>query len=137
MFDVWYTDEHEQKQFVHQTSWGISTRSIGSMIMIHSDNKGLVLPPRVAQTQVVIIPIFFKGVANKEITDKVHELASKLRESGIRVAVDDNPHHNPGFKYNHWELKGVPLRIELGSKDLANQEVRVAVRHSGEKFQLP
>jgi prolyl-tRNA synthetase len=136
MFDVWYTDEKEQKTFVHQTSWGLSTRSIGSMIMIHSDNNGLVLPPRVAQNQVVIIPIFFKDGDNKALKDKVHEIAANLRDHGIRVAVDDNDSKNPGFKFNHWEVRGTPIRLELGHKDLEKSEVKAVVRHSGEKFQM-
>lgn len=136
MFDVWFTDEHEKKQFVNQTSWGLSTRSIGSMIMIHSDNTGLVLPPRVAQTQVVMIPIHFKEGDNKAILDKTHELAARLRASGIRVTVDDNPHHNPGFKYNHWEVRGTPIRLELGGQDMKASQVKAVLRHNGEKLFL-
>lgn len=136
MFDVWYTDEKEQKTFVHQTSWGLSTRSIGSMIMIHSDNTGLVLPPKVAQTQVVVIPIYFKDGDNKALQDKVHEIATVLKSHGIRAVVDDNDSKNPGFKFNHWEVRGTPIRLELGHKDFEKSEVKVVVRHSGEKFQL-
>ena len=136
MFDVWFEDENKQKTYVWQTSWGLSTRSIGSMIMIHSDNTGVVLPPRVAQVQVVIIPILFKNDDGKKIVDKAHELAKELKASGIRVQVDDRENHNPGFKFNNWEVKGTPIRIEVGAKDLANNEVKVAIRHNGEKFQL-
>ena len=136
MFDVWFEDENKQKSFVWQTSWGLSTRSIGSMIMIHSDNTGVVLPPRVAQVQVVIIPILFKNDDGKKILDKAHELAKALKAGGIRVQVDDRENHNPGFKFNNWEVKGTPIRIEVGAKDLEKGEVKVAIRHSGEKFQL-
>jgi len=135
MFGVEFQDENEKKQFVHQTSWGLSTRSIGAMIMIHSDNNGLVLPPRVAQIQVIIVPIFYKDGDHKALSDKAHEIKSQLIKAGVRVAVDDNPNHNPGFKFNHWELRGIPIRIELGAKDFAKQEVRVVVRHSAEKYQ--
>jgi prolyl-tRNA synthetase len=105
------------------------------MIMIHSDNTGVVLPPRVAQVQVVIIPILFKNDDGKAIVEKAWELAKELKQAGIRVQVDDRDNHNPGFKFNNWEVKGTPVRLELGSKDFEKGEVKVAVRHSGEKFQ--
>jgi prolyl-tRNA synthetase len=104
------------------------------MIMIHSDNTGVVLPPRVAQVQVVIIPILFKNDDGKAIVEKAWELAKELKLAGIRVQVDDIDNHNPGFKFNNWEVKGTPLRLELGSKDFEKGEVKVAVRNSGEKF---
>lgn len=104
------------------------------MIMIHSDNSGLVLPPKVAQTQVVIIPIFFKDSENKILRDKVHEIAATLKNHGIRTVVDDDDGKNPGYKFNHWEVRGTPIRLELGQKDLEKSEVKVVVRHSGEKF---
>jgi len=134
MFDVWFEDENKQKSFVWQTSWGLSTRSIGSMIMIHSDNIGVVLPPRVAQTQIVIIPILYKNDDSKALLDKAYELSKLLKASGIRIAVDDRDNHNPGFKFNSWEVKGTPVRLELGAKDFQNGEVKVAIRHNGEKF---
>lgn len=112
----------------------MSTRSIGSMIMIHSDNTGVVLPPRVAQVQVVIIPILFKNDDSKAIVGRAWELAKELKAAGIRVQVDDRENHNPGFKFANWEVKGTPIRLEIGSKDLEKGEVKVAVRHSGEKF---
>ncbi len=104
------------------------------MIMIHSDNTGIVLPPRVAQTQVVIIPILHKSDDSKKMLDKCFELQKTLRAAGIRVAVDDRDNHNPGFKFNDWEVKGTPLRLELGNKDFEAGEVRVAVRHNTQKF---
>ncbi len=117
MFDVWFEDENKQKSFVWQTSWGLSTRSIGSMIMIHSDNTGVVLPPRVAQTQIVIIPILYKNDDSKALLDQAHNLKKELLQAGIRVTVDDRDNHNPGFKFNNWEVKGTPIRLELGAKD--------------------
>ena len=104
--------------------------------MIHSDNKGVVLPPKVAQTQVVIIPVIFKTDDPTAMKDKAHKLAADLRGAGIRVKVDDSDIHNPGFKYNSWEVKGTPMRLELGGKDFAKNEVRCCLRHNGEKMQL-
>lgn len=106
------------------------------MIMIHSDDEGLILPPRVAQTQIVIVPILNTGDDKKEMKDKAHEIARNLRKSGLRVAVDDSDVHNPGFKYAYWELRGTPVRLELGKKDFGKQEVRVCVRATGEKYQM-
>ena len=118
---------------VWQTSWGFSTRSIGTMIMVHSDNMGLVLPPFVAHTQFVIIPIIDKNVDEAEMNGKAHELAAQLKKAGLRVFVDDS-NKNPGYKYSHWELKGTPVRLELGKKDIAKEEVKVCIRLNGEKF---
>lgn len=120
MFDVWFEDEKGQKEFVWQTSWGFSTRSIGSMIMIHSDNKGLVLPPSVAQYQVVLIPIIFKNDDAQAILSKAKEMHALLKAKGVRVYLDDRDNYNPGWKFNNWEMKGVPLRIEVGKNDVAN-----------------
>jgi prolyl-tRNA synthetase len=117
MFDVWFEDKAGQKQFAWQTSWGFSTRSIGSMIMVHSDNKGLVLPPRVAQIQVVMVPITYKDDDISAIYNKCEELTKALKEAGVRATFDDRENYNPGWKFNHWELKGVPIRLELGKKD--------------------
>lgn len=104
------------------------------MIMIHSDNHGLVLPPRVAQHQFVIVPIIYKEDSEEEFNHKAQELAKVLRLAGMRVFVDDRETHNPGFKFHDSELKGIPVRIELGKQDMKKQEVRVVVRHDGRKF---
>ena len=136
MFDVWFEDKSGQKQFVWQTSWGFSTRSIGSMIMVHSDNKGLVIPPRVAQTQVVFVPIVYKDDDAATILDKMAELSKALKAAGVRSVCDDRENYNPGWKFNHWELKGTPIRLELGKKDYEKQEVRLVRRDNGEKFQM-
>ena len=116
-----------------QTSWGLSTRSIGALVLIHGDNKGLVLPPRIAKIQVIIIPIFYKDADNEKLVNKAHEIKKALRSANIAAEVDDDDTHNPGFKYNKWELKGVPIRLEIGKKDFANEEVRLVVRYSGNK----
>ena len=103
--------------------------------MIHSDDVGLVLPPKVAQTQIVIVPIRYKNDDPTLLNDKAEELAAKLRQAGMRVVVDSSETHNPGFKFAAWEVKGIPARLELGMKDYEKEEVRVAVRHSNKKFQ--
>lgn len=88
--------------------------------MIHGDNKGLVLPPRVALYQVVLIPILHKTEDNNAINDKIHELGKLLKAAQIRITIDDRDNYNPGWKFNNWELKGIPIRLELGKKDMAN-----------------
>lgn len=136
MFGVTFEDADKQKQHAWQTSWGLSTRSIGSMIMIHSDNTGMVLPPRVAQTQVIIVPIYYKNDDSNAMLDKAYEIKKQLMAKGVRVQVDVRDNHNPGFKYNYWEVRGVPVRLELGGKDMEKESMRCVVRHSGEKFDL-
>jgi len=106
------------------------------MIMVHSDDKGLVLPPKVAQTQVVIIPIVKKGDDIEAILACSKKVYKTLKDAGIRVELDDRDNYNPGFKYNHWELRGVPIRLELGKKDFDAQEVRCCKRHDGVKQQM-
>ena len=135
MFNIEFEDEKKEKKYVWQTSWGITTRSIGIMIMYHGDDKGLVLPPNAAQIQVVIIPIPFKG---KEgiVNEAANELYQRLKKTDVRVNLDARDNYNPGWKYNHWELKGVPIRLELGPKDLEKNEVRAVFRHNGHKMQL-
>jgi len=130
MFKILYLDENNQEKHVVQNSWGFTTRSIGVMIMNHSDNKGLVLPPKVAQWQVVIIPIHFKESEEeyKQLKLKAPELNKHLEENNIRSFVDDRETKKPGFKFNEWELKGIPIRIEIGPKDYQKQSVMMARR---------
>jgi len=135
MFDIQFLDKNNERKYCWQTSWGLSIRSIGVMVMVHGDNKGLVLPPKLAKVQVVIVPILFKGT-EEVVANKAKELEEVLLKAGIRVKVDDRENHTPGWKYNYWELKGVPLRIEIGPKDLGKGEVRAVIRHNGEKFQM-
>jgi prolyl-tRNA synthetase len=135
-FDVRYTGRDGSEQYPYATSWGATTRLVGGVVMAHGDDRGLRLPPRVAPQQVVIVPIFRED----ERADVLHAataVADELRASGVRVRVDDRPEHRPGFKFNGWELKGVPLRIELGGRDLASGAVTVARRDTGEKLQIP
>jgi len=105
------------------------------MIMVHSDDMGLVLPPRVAQTQVVVIPIVKKGDDIETIKNRAEEIFKDLKKAGIRVEFDDRDNYTPGHKFNHHELRGVPIRIELGKMDFDKQEVRVCKRHDGAKAQ--
>ena len=125
-FDITYTDENNQVQHVHTTSWGMSTRMIGAVILAHGDDQGLVLPPRLAPIQIVIIPIG-RDEGGEAARAKAEELATELRARGVRVQVDTRD-ASPGFKFNDWELKGVPLRAELGPRDLAAGHVLVAHR---------
>ena len=135
-FEISFLDEKQQKQYGWQNSWGISTRSIGLMIMVHSDNKGLVLPPKVAPLQVVVVPILFDGTREK-VLKEAQEVVEKLRKKGILVHLDDRDGYTPGWKYNEWEMKGVPLRIEVGPKDVEKKQARVARRDTGEKKPIP
>ncbi len=134
MFKVQFEDQKKEKQFVWQTSWGFTTRSIGAMIMVHADNKGLVLPPRIARYQIILIPIIFKDDDSNALLDKIHELKKGLLAKGIRCHVDDRDNYNPGWKFNHWEIKGVPLRCEFGKKDFEKGEVKVVHRMDNQKY---
>lgn len=128
------------KIFTHQTSWGLSTRVIGVMVMIHSDNKGLVIPPRVSQYQVVVIPVGVTAKTTKEVEENVYssckDLESKLKSNGIRVTADYRDNYSPGWKFSNWELKGVPVRLEVGPKDLENKSVLAVRRDTGEKISI-
>lgn len=131
-FDIQFHDENQNLQYVWQNSWGISTRSIGVMIMMHSDDKGLVLPPKAAELQVVIVPILFDDTKDK-VLKEAFKIKDKLQKQGISVHLDDRSDYSPGWKFNEWEMKGIPLRIELGPRDLQNKQVTVVRRDNGEK----
>ncbi|MCW4009818.1 MAG: proline--tRNA ligase [Candidatus Bathyarchaeota archaeon] len=133
VFDIKYIGEDEKEHKVWQTSWGITTRTIGALIMIHGDDKGLVLPPKIAPTQVVVVPIPYKGAEPAEIAAKAKEIADKLREAGLSVILDDRQEYTPGWKFNQWELKGIPVRIEIGPRDLKQQQVTIARRDIKQK----
>jgi len=136
MFKIEYEDKEGKKAIPWQNSWGLTTRTIGVMVMVHSDDKGLVLPPRVAPLQVVIIPISYEKDTKRQ-AEACAKITSELEAAGVRVRLDDRENYNPGWKYNFWELKGVPLRIELGPKDLQKQQVRIVRRDNGEKMDVP
>lgn len=129
-FGIEFLDQNQKKQYAYQNSWGLSTRTIAAMILVHSDNNGLVLPPRVAVNKVVIVPLLFKG---KE--EKVLEVARKLKEElkEFGTIVDDDTKESAGFKFNKWEIQGIPLRIEIGPRDLENNEVTIVQRDTGDK----
>jgi prolyl-tRNA synthetase len=135
-FGVRYTGRDGSDQYPYATSWGASTRLVGGVVMAHGDDRGLRLPPRVAPQQVVIVPIYRDG-DRADVLQAAAAVASELRAAGVRVRVDDRPDYRPGFKFNEWELKGVPLRIELGGRDLAAAAVTVFRRDSGERQQIP
>ena len=121
-FEIQYSDENNELQHPFQTSWGVSTRLIGMIIMAHGDDKGLQLPPKIAPTQSVLIPIIPNEDSKSVVLETVNKLHEELRES-YRMKIDDRDNISPGFKFNEWELKGVPLRIEIGPKDIEKNSV--------------
>ena len=135
-FEVKFADKDNVEHFAWQTSWGVSWRLIGAMIMAHGDDQGLVLPPKVAPTQVVIIPIYRNDEGKNKVLPKVKEIQEKLESEDIRVQVDDREGLSPGYKFNDWEMKGVPIRIEIGLKDIEKQSIVVAKRYNREKVDL-
>lgn len=137
MFEILFEDDKGERSMVWQNSWAFTTRVIGVMVMIHGDDKGLVLPPRVATVQVVVIPVPYKNVDFSIMLDACHEVSQKLESAGIRVKEDTRDNYPPGWKYSDWELKGVPLRIEIGPKDVENKQVRMVRRDNFEKEDVP
>ncbi len=135
-FEVKFADKDNVEHFAWQTSWGVSWRLIGAMIMIHGDDQGLVLPPKIAPMQVVIVPIYKNDEGGVKVLPKVEEIRKILESKEIRVHVDDRSELSPGYKFNDWELKGVPIRIEIGPKDIENQSVVIAKRYNREKSSL-
>ena len=133
VFDIKFIGEDEKEHHVWQTSWGISTRVIGALVMVHSDDRGLVAPPKVAPVQVVIVPIPYKGADATAILAKAKEILEKLAEKGITVVLDDREEYTPGWKFNEWELKGVPVRIEIGPRDLKQNQITMARRDTYQK----
>jgi prolyl-tRNA synthetase len=136
-FDVKFLDKDNVETYAWQTSWGVSWRLIGATIMVHGDDKGLVLPPKIAPIQVVIVPIYYSDKDIQRVHSKADDVEKILQNKGIRVHVDRRDEITPGFKYNEWELKGIPLRIEIGPKDLDKNKVTVARRHTKQKSDLP
>jgi len=134
VFDIKFVGEDEKDHYVWQTSWGITTRLIGAVIMVHGDDKGLILPPRIAPVQIVIIPIPYKGAEPTAISAKAKEIHTILKQKGMSVVLDDREEYTPGWKFNQWELKGVPIRIEIGPRDLKQQQVMMARRDTGQKL---
>ncbi len=135
-FDVKFADKDNVEHYAWQTSWGVSWRLIGAMIMVHGDDKGLVLPPKVAPIQVVIVPIYNKEEDRQRVLEKAEEVRKLLVSKLIRIHVDDRNELSPGFKFNDWEMKGIPLRIEIGPKDIQKQKIVLAKRYNKEKIDL-
>lgn len=132
-FDVKFLNKQNQQEYVWATSWGVSTRLIGALVMAHSDDAGLVLPPKIAPLQVVIVPIFKNEEQKGHIDEKVYEIMQQLKQMGISVKYDDSDNNRPGWKFAEYELKGVPVRLAIGARDLENNVVEVARRDTKEK----
>jgi prolyl-tRNA synthetase len=134
-FDIRFLDENQEEQFAWTTSWGTSTRLVGGIIMVHGDERGLKLPPKVASVQVVIVPIFFDK-SKQEVMEKAEEYRDLLQEK-FRVELDVRDSYTPGWKFNEWEMKGIPVRLEIGPRDLANNQVTAVRRDKGNKVVIP
>jgi prolyl-tRNA synthetase len=132
VFDVKFLDKDEKEKLVWNTSWGVSTRMIGALVMAHGDDKGLVIPPKIAHTHAVIIPIFYKPTEKKRVLKKAEDIKKKLEEN-LKLIIDDRTEYTPGWKFNEWELKGIPLRIEIGPRDIQKKQVVVVRRDNGKK----
>jgi proline--tRNA ligase len=132
-FNVQFVDKENKMQYAWATSWGVSTRLMGALIMVHSDDNGLVLPPHLAPIQVVMVPIYRKDEELEALNEKFEALAQRLRQLGIRVKYDNSENKRPGFKFADYELKGVPVRLVMGPKDLENGTVEVMRRDTLEK----
>ena len=136
-FDVKFSDKENKLDYVWATSWGVSTRLVGALVMAHSDDEGLVLPPALAPIQVVIIPIYKNEEQKKAISDTVAIIVSSLKAFGISVKYDDADHSRPGWKFSEYEMKGVPVRVAIGARDLDNNTVEIARRDTKEKNTVP
>lgn len=135
-FDVKFLSKENKQDFVWATSWGVSTRLMGALIMCHSDDEGLVLPPKLAPNQVVIIPIYRKDEEKAVVIDRINEISKRLKKLNISVKIDDREGISPGYKFAEYELKGVPVRMAIGPRDVQNQTVEVARRDTKEKMQM-
>ena len=132
-FDVKFSDKENKLEYVWATSWGVSTRLIGALVMAHSDDDGLILPPRIAPIQVVIVPIYKGEEQKSQLDEKVHAIVKGLKDLGISVKYDDSDNQRPGWKFAEYELKGVPVRLAIGARDLQNNVIEVARRDTKEK----
>ncbi|MBO4769130.1 MAG: proline--tRNA ligase, partial [Bacteroidales bacterium] len=136
-FDVQFSNKEGKLEYVWATSWGVSTRLMGALIMTHSDNNGLVLPPTLAPIQVVMVPIYKTDEELSRIREKMESLKKEMEAKGLSVKIDDRDNLRPGFKFAEWELKGVPVRIVIGPRDLDNGVVELARRDTMEKVSVP
>jgi prolyl-tRNA synthetase len=136
-FDVKFLSKENKLEYVWATSWGVSTRLVGAIIMAHSDDNGLVLPPKLAPVQVAMIPVFKTPEQLSAISEVLTPIISKLKEQGITVKYDDRDNYSPGWKFSEYEFKGYPLRLAMGPRDIANGSIEVARRDTLEKFSIP
>ncbi len=136
-FDVKFQSKEGKLEHVWATSWGVSTRLMGALIMAHSDDEGLVLPPKLAPIHVVIVPVYRSDEDLEKIKEAMKPLSARLKQAGLTVKFDDRDTYKPGFKFAEWELKGVPVRLAVGMRDLESQSVEVARRDTKEKFVVP
>ena len=132
-FEIKFLDKDTAEHLVWQTSWGISWRVIGALIMVHGDDKGLILPPKISPTQVIIVPIY-KDESKEIVKQKAYELENKLKDSNIRAYTDDRDEYTSGWKFNEWEMKGVPLRVNIGIRDIRKEQVELIRRDTRERF---
>ena len=132
-FEIKFLDKDSAEHLVWQTSWGISWRVIGALIMVHGDDKGLILPPRISPTQIIIVPIY-KDESKEIVKQKAYELENKLKDSNIRAYTDDRDEYTSGWKFNEWEMKGVPLRVNIGIRDIREEQVELIRRDTRERF---
>jgi prolyl-tRNA synthetase len=140
-FDIQYLDQNNELQYCWTTSWGVSTRMVGAVIMVHGDDQGLILPPKIAPIQLVIVPIWRGEEEKEEVLKAVEDITAALRQAqdtalgrSVRYKVDDREEYSPGWKFNEWELRGVPLRLEIGPRDVAKGQVVLARRDDGKKI---
>jgi prolyl-tRNA synthetase len=140
-FEITYLDQNNETQFCHTTSWGVSTRMVGAVIMAHGDDQGLRLPPVMAPIQVVIVPIWRKENERADVLEMTARVRAALADAGIRVELDDRDDQTPGYKFNDWEMRGVPVRVEIGPRDVKQQAVVLARRdrpgREGKEFGVP
>lgn len=134
VFGIKFMDKDGNQKFVWQTSWGFSTRLIGALVAIHGDDKGLILPPKIAPIQVVIVPIYYKEEEKEVVIKRAEEIQRTLKENGIKAKLDKREEYTPGYKFNEWELKGVPIRIEIGPKDIEKSQITLKRRDKKEKI---
>ena len=132
-FEIKFLDKDTVEHLVWQTSWGISWRVIGALIMVHGDDKGLILPPKISPTQIIIVPIY-KDESKEIVKQKAYELENKLKDSNIRAYTDDRDEYTSGWKFNEWEMKGVPLRVNIGIRDIREEQVELIRRDTRERF---
>lgn len=136
VFNIKFLNKYNEEVYAWQTSWGISWRLIGAIVMTHGDKHGLILPPKIAPLQVIIVPIYYKSKDKDIVIEKARKVKDLLNTNSIRVEIDEREEYTPGYKFNHWEMKGIPLRIEIGPRDVNNKRVVISRRDTNEKYEI-